>query len=151
MPAVASNRQDLVRSLFAAVDDMDVDGVAAHLSDDVVLAFGSSEPVAGKAGFEQTTVAFFAALRGLRHEIGDVWQPEPDVVITEMTVHYTRLDGGQLSLPCCNTGSTWTSTRSSRPPATTPEVDDQMLAPAGGNAPRDHAVHPPLPLADAGP
>src|SRR2546423_15296791 len=102
MPAVASNRQDLVRSLFAAVDDMDVDGVAAHLSDDVVLAFGSSEPVAGKAGFEQTTIAFFAALRGLRHEIGDVWQPEPDVVITEMTVHYTRLDGGQLSLPCCN-------------------------------------------------
>jgi ketosteroid isomerase-like protein len=33
-----------------------------------------------------------------------LWQVagNPDIVIAEMTVHYSRLDGTSVSLPCCN-------------------------------------------------
>jgi ketosteroid isomerase-like protein len=27
---------------------------------------------------------------------------DDDVFVTELEVHYTRLDGGQVTLPCCN-------------------------------------------------
>ena len=52
--------------------------------------------------FDRCIAGFFASLKGLRHEIHSVWTVDGDVVITEMTVHYERLDGQQISLPCAN-------------------------------------------------
>ncbi|MEA2564875.1 MAG: hypothetical protein QOD49_52, partial [Actinomycetota bacterium] len=39
-----------------------------------------------------------------RHEIHDIWHAaeDADVLIARMTVHYTRLDGSSIGLPCCN-------------------------------------------------
>ena len=38
----------------------------------------------------------------MRHELLDLWEAEGGTVIAVMTVHYERLDGQKLSLPCCN-------------------------------------------------
>jgi ketosteroid isomerase-like protein len=40
-------------------------------------------------------------IAGFRHTVTNVWS-EVDAVITELKVHYTRLDGIELTLPCCN-------------------------------------------------
>jgi ketosteroid isomerase-like protein len=71
------------------------------MTDDVLLRLGNAEPVEGKAAFVETVNAFLASVAGFRHEILDVWR-DGDVFVTELTVHYTRLDGGQVPLPCCN-------------------------------------------------
>jgi ketosteroid isomerase-like protein len=91
-----------IRELFATTDAKDVEANAAYLTDDIELRFGNNEPVVGKAAYIAMSKEFFASLSSLRHEIQSVWTVEDDVVITEMTVHYERLDGQRLSLPCAN-------------------------------------------------
>jgi ketosteroid isomerase-like protein len=94
---------ETVPDLFAAVDSGDADQVPAYFHDDVELVFGNNEPSHGVAGYAATNTAFMATLHSIRHEIHDVWAVENDtVVIAVMTVHYTKKDGTQISLPCTN-------------------------------------------------
>jgi hypothetical protein len=62
---------------------------------------GNAEPVEGKTAFLEAVNAFLGSIAGFRHEIIDVWR-DGDVLVTELAVHYTRLDGGPETLPCCN-------------------------------------------------
>jgi ketosteroid isomerase-like protein len=98
------SREAIIRSLFAAVDRRDGDTLLGLLADDVVLVFGNNDPIEGKRRFAEAQRDFSSAIKGLRHEIHDVWSAveDPDVLIARMTVHYTRLDGSGVSLPCCN-------------------------------------------------
>lgn len=91
-----------IRELFATTDRKDVEANAAHLTEDVELRFGNNEPVIGKDAYVAMSRDFFASLKSLRHEIHSLWAVDGNVVITEMTVHYERLDGQRLSLPCAN-------------------------------------------------
>ena len=47
-------RMDMVRTMFAAGDRGDVDGLLSFLTDDVVLVFGNAEPVKGKGRHQGT-------------------------------------------------------------------------------------------------
>ena len=95
---------DLVRTLFDAVDRRDAVHAANLLTDDVTFVFGNGAAVHGRADVEKTMADFLGALGGIRHEITGLWQVdgEPDTVVARMTVHYTRLDGTEIDLPCCN-------------------------------------------------
>jgi ketosteroid isomerase-like protein len=102
--AETQSHEAVIRSLFAAVDRRDGDAVLDLLADDVVLVFGNNDPIQGKAQFAEAQRNFGSLIGGLRHEIQDIWHAVEDarVVIASMTVHYTRLDGTGVSLPCCN-------------------------------------------------
>jgi ketosteroid isomerase-like protein len=90
-----------VRRMFATFDAKDVSGLAAVMTDDVRLRLGNSEAVQGKSAFAQAVNAFLASVAGFRHEVLNVWS-DGDALIAEFDVHYTRLDGGEVTLPCCN-------------------------------------------------
>ena len=51
--------------------------------------------------FSAAVDAFLSSITVVRHEILDMWS-DGDVVIAEFDVHYTRHDGGEVTLPCCN-------------------------------------------------
>jgi ketosteroid isomerase-like protein len=91
-----------IRELFATTDAKDVAANATHVTDDVQLRFGNNEPVVGKDDYIAMSKEFYESLESLRHEIHALWTVDDDTVITEMTVHYERLDGQRLSLPCAN-------------------------------------------------
>ena len=44
---------------------------------------------------------FRSSVAGVHHEILDVYS-DGDVAVVEFAVHYTRLDGKSVTLPCCN-------------------------------------------------
>ena len=90
-----------VRAIFAAFDTKDVAALAAFMTDDVRLRLGNAEMVAGKPAFVEAVNAFFGSVARVRHEVIDVWS-DGDVVIAELDVHYARLDGGEVAVPCCN-------------------------------------------------
>jgi ketosteroid isomerase-like protein len=92
---------DHVRRMFDTFDAQDVSGLAAFMTDDVRLRLGNAAPVQGKAAFVEAVNAFLASIRAFRHEVVTVWR-DGDALIAEFDVHYTRLDGGEVSLPCCN-------------------------------------------------
>jgi ketosteroid isomerase-like protein len=92
---------DHIRAMFATFDAKDVSALAAFMTDDVRLRLGNAEPVEGKPAFVEAVSAFLASVAGFRHEVLNVWS-DGDALIAEFDVHYTRLDGGEVTLPCCN-------------------------------------------------
>jgi ketosteroid isomerase-like protein len=100
-PPSVVNPADHVRAIFRTFDAKDVSAFAAFMTDDVHLRLGNAEPVQGKAAFVGAVNAFLSSVGAFRHEIVNVWS-DADALIAEFDVHYTRLDGGEVTLPCCN-------------------------------------------------
>jgi ketosteroid isomerase-like protein len=90
------------REILAAVDSGDVDALLRHVTDDIRLQFGNAEVVTGRSAFEAAARAFVQSIAAIRHELLDLWEVEGGTIIAVMMVHYKRLDGQELSLPCCN-------------------------------------------------
>jgi ketosteroid isomerase-like protein len=90
-----------VREIFAAFDAKDVPALAGLMTDDVRLRLGNSAVVEGKPAFVDAVHEFYASVAGFRHDVINVWS-DRDALIAELEVHYTRLDGGEVTLPCCN-------------------------------------------------
>jgi ketosteroid isomerase-like protein len=90
-----------VQNLFAAFDGNDVDTLTTLLTNDVRLQLMNNEPAFGQQAFGSAVAAFHDSVAGIRHEILDVWS-DSEAVIVELRVHYTRLDSGEVTLPCCN-------------------------------------------------
>jgi ketosteroid isomerase-like protein len=92
-----------VRGLLDAVDSKDTATLGSYFADGIAFRLGNADPVEGKAAVLGTCVEFLAGIAGISHDIQHLWQVAPDWVVAVMTVHYTRHDGGTLSLPCANT------------------------------------------------
>ena len=93
-----------IRALFAATDSGDLDAVTSYLHDDVIIVLSNREPIHGAAAYAELYGQVAGMLAGLRHEIHEIWSASEDtsVWIVRTTVHYTRVDGDTVSLPCCN-------------------------------------------------
>ncbi len=78
-----------VREILAAIDSGDVDALCRQVTDDI-------------SAFEAASRTFLQSIAAIRHELLDLWEVEGGTVIAVMRVHYKRLDGQELSLPCCN-------------------------------------------------
>jgi ketosteroid isomerase-like protein len=57
--------------------------------------------VAGKSALVAALEAFVGSVASFRHTVTNVWS-DGDALIAELEVRYTRLDGEELTLPCCN-------------------------------------------------
>jgi ketosteroid isomerase-like protein len=89
------------QAIFSALDAQDIDALAALMTEDVRLQIGNAEALHGKAEFVRGLQAFFGSVTSFGHTVTNVWS-DLDAVIAELKVHYTRLDGRELTLPCCN-------------------------------------------------
>jgi ketosteroid isomerase-like protein len=100
-PRTLSIPSTTAQAIFAAFDAKDVAALAELMTDDVRLHVGNAAIVNGKAAFVEALSAFFVSVAGFRHTVTNVWS-DLDAVSAELRVHYTRLDGTELMLPCCN-------------------------------------------------
>ena len=98
---ISVSPEEQVREVFAALDAKDVPALAALMTDDVRLRLGNVDVVKGKSEFVEASHAFNKSVAGVRHNVINVWS-DRDALIVELEVDYTRLDGGELTLPCCN-------------------------------------------------
>jgi ketosteroid isomerase-like protein len=89
------------QAVFAAFDAKDVTALAALMTEDVRLQLGNADVVRGRAELVEALDTFFASVAGVQHRVTDVWS-DRNAVIAELRVHYTRLDGTAVTLPCCN-------------------------------------------------
>jgi ketosteroid isomerase-like protein len=100
-PATGPSPLHRAQAIFAAFDAKDVAALAELVRDDVRLQIGNADVVNGKAEFVESLSAFFSSVAGFGHTITNVWS-DLDAIIAELRVHYIRLDGTELTLPCCN-------------------------------------------------
>ena len=96
-----------VAQLFAAVDAMQPEALAAYFTDDAVFRFGNAPPSHGREEIQQALAGFFGAIGGLRHEVMGLWHGQWEggpVLAVEAEVTYTRADGSQTQpLPVTST------------------------------------------------
>ena len=92
---------DWTRRLFASIDAMDAGAFAGFLAEDGVFLFANQPQVCGRAAAESAVAGFFAAIKGLRHELLKEWRDSESAVV-EGRVTYTRKDGSSVTLPFVN-------------------------------------------------
>jgi ketosteroid isomerase-like protein len=100
-PLAGLGPAQIVGRIFAALDGGDVKGLAAMMDDNVRLQLANAEESHGKERFVAAVEAFLASVSGFRHEVVDVWR-DGETIVAELHVHYTRLDGRKVTVPCCN-------------------------------------------------
>jgi len=61
--------------------------------------FGNPDTMVTHKAIRDSSVDFSSKVKGLRHIVKTVWQPEEDAVILEMDVAYYRFDGKTVTLP----------------------------------------------------
>lgn len=92
----------LVRTLIRAVDAADQNAIAALTASDVHFRFGNAAPTDTQSELLAAAKSFREAIAGLHHTILDLWEVADGMVVALMDVQYKRLDGSELTLPCCN-------------------------------------------------
>jgi ketosteroid isomerase-like protein len=92
---------DQLHRVFATFDAQDVATLAEFMTADVQLRLGNADMIQGKTAFVDAVNAFLGSIAGVRHEILTVYE-DGDAAMVEFDVHYTRHDGGVVTLPCCN-------------------------------------------------
>jgi SnoaL-like domain len=102
MTAAPPTDSDIVRTLIRAVDNANDDDIAALTAAEVHFRFGNAQPTDTRSELLAAARAFRESISALRHTILDLWEVNGGTVIAIMDVHYERLDGRELNLPCCN-------------------------------------------------
>lgn len=85
-------------TLFEDIDSMDPDRYSRHLSDDVVMRFGNSEPIVGRVAARDAWAAFCADLHGVSHDLVERWEAGTATIV-EALVTYTRADDSTVTVP----------------------------------------------------
>ena len=97
-------RRAVILDVFATMDAGDLDGMVAHMTDDVVTLFGNQPEISGKTAFRALYAGVGQAISGLHHEVLNLWHAmeDFDAWIVLLTVTYRLHDGTAVTLPCCN-------------------------------------------------
>lgn len=95
---------EIIQRLFAtgeaAPSDLtNSDKFATFFTEQPRYRFGNPETMTTHQAIRDSSVAFSSKVKGLRHLIKTVWQPEEDVLLIEMDVAYYRFDGKTVTLP----------------------------------------------------
>jgi ketosteroid isomerase-like protein len=102
MAAEPCSAANTVGVLLKAVDMYDLDTIGALTAPDVHFRFGNADPTDTRSELVAAAQSFRAAIAGIHHEFVDIWEIRSGTVVAILDVHYRRLDGCELNLPCCN-------------------------------------------------
>jgi ketosteroid isomerase-like protein len=94
--------RDVVQTLIRAVDAADQNAIATLTATNVHFRFGNADPTDTQSELLAAAQSFRDAVADLRHTILDLWEVGDGMVVALMDVYYRRLDGPELTLPCCN-------------------------------------------------
>jgi ketosteroid isomerase-like protein len=86
------------RTLFTAVDTMDVAPLDSLFAAGGRAVFGNGQPLVGIDDIRTGTMAFYSTIAGLHHQIVNEWNVGDDTIV-ELKVTYGRKDGQQVTIP----------------------------------------------------
>ena len=90
---------ELVERMFGAGKSLD--DYVSFFAEDALYRFGNYPPIRGRPAIRQAAANFRQRVRGVSHAVEGMWE-SGDTVVSEMEITYTRLDGRQVTVPCCD-------------------------------------------------
>jgi ketosteroid isomerase-like protein len=100
-----SAKTEIIKRLFATFEAGPSDPTKAadeyvtFLTEDARFRLGNPEPLVGREAIQDSLVAFCQQVKGIYHDVKQMWEPEENVVLLNLEVTYNRLDGTAVTLP----------------------------------------------------
>lgn len=96
---------DIIQRLFAAGEAAPGDPTKSDefatffIEENPQYQFGNADILVTREAIRDSSVEFSSKIKGLKHIIKNVWQPEKNVVIVQLDVAYYRFDNNTVTLP----------------------------------------------------
>jgi ketosteroid isomerase-like protein len=90
---------ELVERVFGAGKSLD--DYVSFFAEDALYRFANHPPIHGRAAIREAAANFRQRVRGVSHTVQGMWE-SGDTVVCEMEIAYTRLDGKETTVPCCD-------------------------------------------------
>lgn len=90
-----------ITTLFNSIDQKNIAVFSGFLAENVVFRFGNAEAVQGKSSVSEAVDGFLHSIKAIKHDLTDIWQ-QPDAVLCQGKVTYTRVDDSILQVPFAN-------------------------------------------------
>ena len=82
---------------LSAMDRKDPDAYGAFLADGCVLQMNNQPPVVGKAAVQEGLAAYWRSFGAIEHDLDNIYGDDRRFALEALN-HYTRLDGGAVTL-----------------------------------------------------
>ncbi len=96
---IKSDRSALIKRYYDTVDSMDLEAFKAMHSDKARVTFANYPAAEGPDQIAGAIGHFWSTIGGLKHKFVNRWD-NPEELILEVAVDYTRKDGKHVVLPC---------------------------------------------------
>ena len=97
--AASGSGAELVERLFRS--GASLDDYASFFAEDALYRFANAPIIRGRQAIRDAAANFRQRVRGVSHAMKGLWEAG-DTVVCEMEMTYTRLDGTQVIVPCCD-------------------------------------------------
>lgn len=94
-----ADRDTLIKRYYETVDAMDLEAFKAMHSKNSRVIFANFPPAEGQDQIAGAIGHFWSTIGGLKHTFVNRWD-NPEELILEVAVEYTRKDGSKVTLPC---------------------------------------------------
>jgi hypothetical protein len=95
---LSSAALDWYASYLAAVDSADIEAIRPFLHPECVLQFNSDLPIYGAPTILLIIERYWSGFRSMQHELINLYGDDSNFA-AEMLCHYTRHDGGEVTIP----------------------------------------------------
>jgi ketosteroid isomerase-like protein len=90
---------ELIERMFRAGKSLD--DYVSFFAEDALYRFANYPPIRGRSAIREAATNFRQRVHGVSHAMQGTWE-SGDTVVFEMDITYTRLDGREVTVPCCD-------------------------------------------------
>lgn len=96
---MSAGSAEWVAAFTAAIDTRDVEKLVPFFAPDATFTYGNNPPMEGHEGIRAGIGAFYSGISGIAHTVPFQHRSSDGVLAVEFLTTYTRLDGGNVTLP----------------------------------------------------
>jgi len=90
---------DWIRGYYALMDADRLEECEGYFTPDAEIRIAHHPPLVGWDAIDRSMRAGLSVVGGIEHEVLAAWEADDDVLIFEVTAHYTLKDGRKVDVP----------------------------------------------------
>ncbi len=97
--AISEQTANFVRDFYALVDAGKMDEYLEIFAEDARVIMGNNPPLEGRRAIRDGLSQMLSNVTSSKHESRHIWEPEENLIVTEVSVSFSRRDGQVVRVP----------------------------------------------------